>query len=441
MCQRGLKALNVVFMIAPLWLTWIGFYYQEQRRTVPIQTEILLLLLVTALYILFGRVYDAFLLDVDRISEMVYSQMLAVIVTDVLGFLNLWMVLAHMPKPLQILPILLSQLIVSTLWSCVAHKWYFAHFPPKRTLLISNSREEVAQLANLKGFSKKFLVNAVCTTEEFAEKYKEFLKQTDVVFLLHTNNAWSVMQLCAFEGVRIYRIPLISEIIASRAKSVTLFHTPMLRMDGYHPSMSYLVVKRCMDMILSAMALLITFPLMLLVAAAIKLEDGGPVFYRQVRLTQGGRAFDTLKFRSMRVDAESDGVARLSSGDADDRITSVGRWIRKTRLDELPQLLNILKGDMSIVGPRPERPELTEEYAKIMPEFKLRLLAKAGLTGYAQVYGKYNTTPSDKLRMDLMYMLRPSIVEDLRIMFATVKILFMKESTEGVAEGQTTAIK
>ena len=146
------------------------------------------------------------------------------------------------------------------------------------------------------------------------------------------------------------------------------------------------------------------------------------------------------KFRSMRVDAEKDGVARLSSGDNDDRITPVGRIIRKFRIDELPQLLDILSGNLSVVGPRPERPEIAEEYMKEIPEFQLRLQAKAGLTGYAQVYGKYNTTPYDKLQMDLMYIAHPSFAEDIRICFATFKILFSPESTEGVSEGQTTAI-
>ena len=141
----------------------------------------------------------------------------------------------------------------------------------------------------------------------------------------------------------------------------------------------------------------------------------------------------------MRVDAEKDGVARLSTGDKDDRITPVGRFIRKCRIDELPQLIDILAGNLSIVGPRPERPEIAEEYMKEMPEFQLRLQTKAGLTGYAQVYGKYNTTPYDKLQMDLMYIAHPSLIEDLRICFATVKILFVPDSTEGIAEGQTTA--
>ena len=147
-----------------------------------------------------------------------------------------------------------------------------------------------------------------------------------------------------------------------------------------------------------------------------------------------------MKFRSMRVDAEKDGVARLSTGDKDDRITPVGHVIRKFRIDELPQLINILKGDLSICGPRPERPEIAAQYCEDIPEFALRLQAKAGLTGYAQVYGKYNTTPYDKLQMDLMYIAHPSIIEDIKIMLATVKILFVPESTEGISEGQTTAM-
>ena len=141
----------------------------------------------------------------------------------------------------------------------------------------------------------------------------------------------------------------------------------------------------------------------------------------------------------MRVDAESDGVARLSAGDQDDRITPVGGVIRKVRIDELPQLFNILEGSMTIVGPRPERPEIAAQYEEKLPEFALRLQAKAGLTGMAQVYGKYNTTPYDKLKMDLMYIANSSILEDLQIMFATVKILFLPESTQGVEKGQTTA--
>ena len=199
-------------------------------------------------------------------------------------------------------------------------------------------------------------------------------------------------------------------------------------------------MKRTIDVVVSLIAAIILSPVFLITAIAIKATDHGPVFYKQVRLTKDGKKFKILKFRSMRVDAEKDGVARLSTGENDSRITPVGKIIRACRVDELPQLFNILKGDLSIVGPRPERPEIASQYCDEMPEFALRLQAKAGLTGYAQVYGKYNTTPYDKLTMDLMYIAHPSIVEDLKIMLATVKILFIPESTEGVSEGQTTAM-
>ncbi|MBQ3140659.1 MAG: sugar transferase, partial [Clostridia bacterium] len=185
--------------------------------------------------------------------------------------------------------------------------------------------------------------------------------------------------------------------------------------------------------------LLVLSPILLVTALAIKLTDKGPVFYKQNRLTKDGKIFKVIKFRSMRVDAEADGVARLSTGSSDDRITPVGRIIRKIRVDELPQLFNVLGGSMSLVGPRPERPEIAEQYLSELPDFALRLQAKAGITGYAQVYGKYNTPPYDKLQMDLMYIAHPSVLEDIRILLATVKILFMPESTEGIAEGQTTA--
>lgn len=194
----------------------------------------------------------------------------------------------------------------------------------------------------------------------------------------------------------------------------------------------YRILKRMVDLILSTVALVVLSPVMLVIAAAIKLDDNGPVFYKQQRLTKNGKIFNILKFRSMRVDAEKDGIARLSSGDNDIRITNVGRFIRKVHLDELPQLMNILKGDMSIVGPRPERPELFAEYERELPDFRQRLRVKAGLTGYAQVYGKYNATPRNKLAMDMFYIENQGIWEDIRIMLVTVKVLLMPDGAEAV---------
>ena len=218
------------------------------------------------------------------------------------------------------------------------------------------------------------------------------------------------------------------------AKEVQLANLPVMLCEENSQTNLYMLGKRIFDIIFGVLGLIIFLPFMILTAAAIKLYDGGPVIYKQVRLTQNRKHFYLYKFRSMRVDAEKDGIARLASKN-DDRITPVGKFIRAVRIDEMPQVFCILSGNMSIVGPRPERPEIAEQYEKEMPEFALRLRAKAGLTGYAQVYGKYNTEPYDKLQMDLMYISQQSFVMDLKIIFATLKILLLRESTEGISSG------
>ena len=187
--------------------------------------------------------------------------------------------------------------------------------------------------------------------------------------------------------------------------------------------------------------LIVLSPLMLIIALLVHFYDGGPVFYKQERLTKDGAVFLVYKFRSMRVDSEKEKRLRLAMKKGDSRVTPVGKVLRNIHFDELPQLINIIKGDMSLVGPRPERPEIAAEYTKEIPEFPYRLKVKAGLTGYAQVYGKYNTTPYDKLKLDLTYIENYSFLLDLQLIATTVKILFQKENTEGVDQWQTTASK
>ena len=307
---------------------------------------------------------------------------------------------------------------------------------------LENTLSGQQSLINQYDLERKFHVCEIVQVKECLE-HLDKLDDMETVFLsgIHSHDRNIILKYCIEKNVRVYVIPRVGDVLMSGATQVHLFHLPMLRIGRYEPNPEYLFFKRLFDLVMSVTGIVILSPIMLLTALAIKLYDRGPVFYAQTRLTKDGKEFNVLKFRSMKVNAEQDGVARLSSGDKDPRITPVGRIIRKCRVDELPQLFNVLKGDMTLVGPRPERPSIAAEYEEEMPEFRLRLQAKAGLTGYAQVYGKYNTTPYDKLLMDLMYISHPSLLEDLLIMFATVKILFMPESTEGVEEGQITAKK
>ena len=193
------------------------------------------------------------------------------------------------------------------------------------------------------------------------------------------------------------------------------------------------MAKRAMDILVSLIGVVVTSPIMLACALAVKLCDHGPVFYKQKRITENGREFSVLKFRTMIVDAEKESGS-VWAAQNDNRITSAGRVLRKLRLDELPQLLNVLHGEMSLVGPRPEREELIREFEKQYPEFRYRLKVKAGLTGLAQIMGKYNTTPLDKLMMDLEYIENYSVWLVFKLLFQTFKVFFKSDSTEGVIQ-------
>ena len=342
------------------------------------------------------------------------------------------------------IPLLISfviELLLAAIWSFWTQRWYFSMFRASKTAVLYEEARDIEGLLAESGLNKKFDVVATLTASECIDGKMDVLKDIEAVFVcgVDSHNRNVILKYCVEHDIQVFVLPRIGDVIMSGAKRMHMFHLPFLYAERYNPSVEYLIFKRLFDVVLSFLTLVLVSPIMLITAIAIKLCDKGPVLYRQCRLTKDGKEFMILKFRSMRVDAEKVGGAQLSTGDADVRITPIGRFIRKVRIDELPQLINILRGDMSIVGPRPERPEIAAQYEEQLPEFRLRLQAKAGLTGYAQVYGKYNTTPYDKLQMDLMYIANPNIIEDLRIIMATIKILFMPESTEGIAEGQKTA--
>lgn len=435
------KMLDVVLITIPFALCWLGYYADQRSVVFYWKGHALLLATYMLLFILMGKVYDAFHMSLQRISELIYAQILAAMATDAFLYVVICLMAGKLCNLWPGIAAIGGQLVMASLWSLLAHKWYFRTFPPKRTAVVYDVRQGMEKLINEYGMDLKYKVEQTMGVAECLSDLSR-LDGMQTVFIsgVHSHERNVILKYCIGQGIDVIVIPRVGDVIMSGAHAMHMFHLPMLRVGRYMASPEYLLVKRVLDIVISLVALVVLSPIFLVTAIAIKATDGGPVFYKQIRLTKDGKQFGILKFRSMRVDAEKDGVARLSTGDKDDRITPVGRVIRAIRVDELPQLINILKGDLSIVGPRPERPEIAAQYCEEMPEFALRLQAKAGLTGYAQVYGKYNTTPYDKLQMDLMYIAHPSIVEDLKIMLATVKILFLPESTEGVAEGATTAM-
>lgn len=439
---RLVKLSSVLLMTGAFALGWYAYYGIRIASPYYKTGNYLVISLFLILFVAFGRVYEAFCISIKRISEMIYSQALAALAADAIMFIVTWLLTKTFPRVLPAFLIWGIQCIIAVIWSKYAHRWYFKTFPPRETAIIYDTRIGLEKLVNEYGLDIKYDVQRKLAVDECLQDFS-LLKGMKTVFLsgIHSHERNIILKYCIANDIEVMVIPRIGDVIMNSAHSIHMFHLPMLQVRRYNACPEFLIVKRVMDIVISFAALILFSPIMAVVAIAIKSYDHGPVFYSHIRLTKDGKPFKIYKFRSMRTDAEKDGVARLSTGDNDDRITPIGKVIRKLRLDELPQLFNILAGDLSLVGPRPERPEIAAQYCEEMPEFALRLQAKAGLTGYAQVYGKYNTTPYDKLQMDLMYIAHPSIVEDLKIILATIKILFMPESTEGVEEGQTTAAK
>lgn len=430
------KMVNIVLLMIPFLICWT-LYYEPRTTTVGSkQVSVLVMIIFFLICYYFGQKLDCFRVSILQIRDVIFGEVLATMITDIIMYILIWMLSIHLPNLIPGLITWGGQCVIGVIWAYVMHQSYFSTHPPLRTIVIYDERMGMENLIHTYGLEKRFNIKTVYPVESIMDKL-EVMEEFDAAFLcgIHSRKRNIILKHCISHKIKLFMIPRIADVMMRGSEQIHMLYLPILKTQRYKPSIEYQIIKRTMDIVVSGIATIVLSPLFLITAIAVK-SDGGPAFYKQKRLTKDGKVFEILKFRSMRVDAEKYSGAVLSAGENDPRITKVGRIIRACRLDELPQLLNILKGDMSLVGPRPERPELQKEIEKEVPEFGLRLQAKAGLTGYAQVYGKYNTTFYDKLLMDLMYISKPSILEDFTIMLATVKILTSKESTEGVGEGK-----
>lgn len=387
------------------------------------------------------RMYGGYRVGFLKGSDVLYSAILSLIMTNAITYLQVSLIGRMFMNAVPFLWMSAIQMVCIVGWFFVASFVYKRLYPPRKLLIVYGSGQVESLITKMESRKEKYAIQDTISIDEDPELICEkMLKYDGIVFCdIKSDKRSPLLKFCFSHSIRTYLTPKISDTIIRGAESMHLFDTPLLVCRNMGLSFEQRIVKRTFDVVLSALAIVIASPFMLISALLIKLYDSGPVLYKQKRLTIGGKEFEVYKFRSMIVDAEKTSGARLSSK-GDDRITPIGRVLRKIRFDELPQLLNILKGDMSIVGPRPERPEIARQYMEEMPEFEFRLKVKAGLTGYAQVMGKYNTTPYDKLKLDLMYIENYSFFLDLKMMLMTIKILFMPESTEGIEDGATTAM-
>ena len=445
-CVRSVKLLNIFLICAPFAYIWLT-YYSKQVYGGEFSTAGTygLIAAYIILYSLFVRIYDAFQVSQVSRSELFISQLIAITLTDTVFIMLLIALLRDIPEMLRVSVVFLAQVFISIIWCLIVSWWYFRVFKKRRAVIIYDSVHNLNEIAEHSQFKKSFDLTGAYDIDEIksaedGERIRwliDKIRDTEVVFIMEIpdNERNVVVKYCVENEISCYSEPTIGDILFRGSKQFNMYNLPMCLIEKYNPTPEYMIIKRLTDIILSLLTLIVTSPILFITALAIKISDGGPVIYKQKRLTKNGRVFDIYKFRSMKTGAENDTGAVLSTGPDDPRVTGIGRLIRKLRIDEFPQLINIIKGDMSIVGPRPERPEIAKQYSEVLPEFHLRLQVRAGLTGYAQVYGRYDSDPYDKLCMDLHYISRAGFTEDLRIMLVTVKRIIAKEP-EGVREDE-----
>lgn len=434
------KGVELIALWLLMMMFWVRYY---PTATFSYQGNYLVAALYVALLVIFFPIYGGLKIGVLRLPEVIFSSSLSLVFSNTIMYAQFLLVARQFLDPLPMLFIFIVQLMAVMICAAVINRLYFVLYPARNVVLFYGDPDSAETFrGKVRRISEKYkLCGTISQDEDWDYIKNEYLEKYNSFMLIDTTSKFrdKVLGYCFDQNKRVYLVPNPNDIIVQNATKSTIFDTPMLLCKNRGPTMEQMIIKRLFDMVCSFLGLIIASPFMLVIAVSIKLYDKGPVLFTQERMTRNQNVFKLYKFRSMIVDADK-GTDQLMVSKGDSRITPVGRVIRKLRVDELPQLINILKGDMSFVGPRPERLELVEEYSKALPEFLYRHKMKAGLTGLAQVMGKYNTSPRDKLLFDLMYIEEFSLWQDLKILFMTFKVVFLPGASDGIDDGKDSAL-
>lgn len=427
-------AIEVGLFAIIYYFFWSLFYKNNYMPLYSGAGKYVLMGVYSAVVLVILYLCDAFQYGHYKFTDVAVSQGIGLFISDFITYFQLCLIANRMTNPLPMVLVFFTSTLVEIFCVYWFTRMYHLFYVPHDILLIYGSDEALDLKFKIDQRKDKYTITEVISVNRERSEIIAAIDRHDAVLINDVlgGKRNDILKYCYTHSVRTYVVPKVSDLILEGAEDVNLFDTPLKLVKGRGLSLPQRFIKRIMDIVLCLVALIPAAPIMLLIALAIKLEDHGPVFYKQKRVTRDGKVFDILKFRSMIVNAEQNGYdLSMRANGRDPRITKVGNVIRPLRMDELPQILNILKGDMSIVGPRPERVENVEIYANTIPEWHMREKVRGGLTGYAQIFGRYNTSPLDKTKLDILYIENYSLLLDIKLIFLTLRILFSKESTEG----------
>lgn len=426
--------IEIVILSTVYYWTWRLMYQKSNFPAFYGRGKYVLAAVYAILAMILFHYSEGFKFGHLKLMDVAVAQWISLAITNFITYFQLSLIANHMINVWPMVILMVLDMFIAFGCTYLYTAVYHRVTVPQNMLMVYAEEDESGMLLKdkMSTRSDKYNINRMMNVSVGFDAIMQEIPKYDALVICNipTQIRNDLLKYCYQIKKKTYITPKVSDILLAGTENIHLFDAPLMLMKGSGLSLEQRFCKRVMDIVLCLIALAVLWPVMLIIAAAIKLEDGGPVFYKQRRCTIGNREFDILKFRSMIVDAEKDGKS-IPATDYDPRITRVGRVIRAMRLDELPQIFNILKGDMSIVGPRPERIEHVQKYTEEIPEFAFRSRVKGGLTGYAQVYGKYNTTAYDKLRLDLIYIGKYSLILDCKLILMTISTMFKKESTEG----------
>lgn len=386
------------------------------------------------------NVYGKYDIGRRKSKPIIRSMSFAILFTDIITYLQLMIMRTNKPDIRQfqldsigaLIMAFVLQMLILIFYAYAGNTLFFKIHNPERCCIITSSQKSLDKIARVMSkYKKQYSIDEI-----YDYKKKDILmclKKIDTVFLIDVPVSYrgEIVQYCYKNRINIYFNPEIEDVVEMNSEYYVLEDMSLLNANVKSLTMEQRIVKRILDLMLAIVLGILTMPVWLVTAIVIKANDGGSVLFKQKRATINGNVFEVYKFRTMKENVENKSVT-----EGDSRITRPGNFLRRTRIDELPQLYNILKGDMTFVGPRPEMLENVSAYTKKIPEFRYRMRVKAGLTGYAQIFGKYNTTPKEKLIMDMMYIEQFSIWKDIQLIFQTFIVFLKKDSTEAFADNQ-----
>ncbi len=435
-----LNILSVICQIAVFLGVWSDEY---SLASFQLKGNYVVIMIYGIMLLLFLSVFGGLKYGTARLHDIVYSNCLSLAISGFFTYFEFCLIARKMLSPIAMIVAVAVQCVFSFIYCYCINTIYYIINKVKNVIVVSTGSADAKKFtAKMKKITNRYNIDRGISPDKGFEAVKQSVVDYDAVLVcddFDKNLKDEIIKYCYSIGKKVYVQPSTADIIVSDTHKLQISDSPLLVCKTRGLTKEQALIKRIFDLLVAVIGIILSSPIMAAVAVAIKINDGGPVLFKQNRVTENGKIFNVYKFRSMIVDADKDGAKKATV--ADDRITAVGKIIRPLRLDELPQLFNVLFGTMSIVGPRPERTENVHEYTSMHPEFVLRHRVKGGITGYAQVYGKYNTSPLNKLHLDLMYIENYSFLLDIKLIIMTFKILFVKESSEGFDEEANENVK